>query len=456
MRSGSARSSWPPESARSRGTGCASSASRRCLRSTACRRYGHSGQRSILAIAAPGESSRTAAEGFPLRTRHLRTAPPSPDQGVWPAAPASAFAPWQSDRTSGVHGAAQRVLPLALGGGTAGTAKVTAYPARADDAPDERPRTYTDAAATRPAALAFSLAGGGFVWAQDGPPELARAVRAFRPGWRRAGLAVKGAHVAAARAGLATALLTILWPRPVHLGVDASYVIRGHEAVCARLRGLGPAKPWGLAPNGVLWELWQNALVHRGVASLRLSKVKGHANEEDVTDAADEMAAVGVESHDAACRADAASAGDRHTAHRKFVARTQTFHLEVLADRTCMVRQLHCARHRPAGRRPLTSVRAWSSEALPGAGVGVPAVHLRSPLRGAAQATRTLLLWRPSSSLSFPRAYRKCALPTTPRRAHLPVDVCLRPRRPHPAGPRCCPAGPRCSAQRSTPMARVA
>ena len=147
------------------------------------------------------------------------------------------------------------------------------------------------------------------------------------------------AHVAVARAELDTALTTFLWPRPVHLVVDAAYVLRGHEAV---------------------WVIWQRALEYRGVASLRLSKVKGHATDDDVEtgryealdksgiDAADEeVATVGVDCHHAACRAFAATAGDRHTAYRKFVARVQKFFLAVLMETTCLVRQRHGARRAP-------------------------------------------------------------------------------------------------------------
>ena len=82
--------------------------------------------------------------------------PPPLEQGAWPVAPAPSLVPWQADRTGGFHAAAQRVLPLAMGYGEIGVGKVTEdrSPARIDDDPDDRPCIYTDAAATRPTALA--------------------------------------------------------------------------------------------------------------------------------------------------------------------------------------------------------------------------------------------------------------------------------------------------------------
>ena len=68
----------------------------------------------------------------------------------------------------------------------------------------------------------------------------------------------------------------------MHFGVNAQYVLHGHAAVCRRLQGHCNPRPWGLTPNGDLWDLWERALANRGTHSYRLTNVKSHATDEAV------------------------------------------------------------------------------------------------------------------------------------------------------------------------------
>jgi hypothetical protein len=95
-------------------------------------------------------------------------------------------------------------------------------------------------------------------------------------------------------------------------------------------------RPWSMQPDGDLWQQFWNAILARGPASIRITKVKGHATDKDISegkstevhrkgnDEADKAATAGTEAVMSGLVALASWMHDRHTSYCKFMHKVHT------------------------------------------------------------------------------------------------------------------------------------
>ena len=111
------------------------------------------------------------------------------------------------------------------------------------------------------------------------------------------------------RTELGAAILTLLAPVAVHIGIDNAAVVQTGRQIIDHLRrrakevwvdsrGIGilggKASPlhklspfkarWAMMKNGDLWEVFTNIVLRRGPETAAISKVKGHATDEMVAE----------------------------------------------------------------------------------------------------------------------------------------------------------------------------
>ena len=87
------------------------------------------------------------------------------------------------------------------------------------------------------------------------------------------------------RCGRAVAIVAVAAPHPTHLGTDSQAFIDRAEHVHALIRAhRRPARPFGAWHDGDLWQQYYNMVQAKGVATIKLSKVKGHATRAMVDD----------------------------------------------------------------------------------------------------------------------------------------------------------------------------
>ena len=119
--------------------------------------------------------------------------------------------------------------------------------------------------------IRLSVFGGGCRWGHvDGVhPDLDRACcRGFS--------SVPGPLQTVQRAEMWGVVLALQSSRAVHLGVDNLGVVRHVDRL---LRGCRGPKPFELIDDGDLLFLLEHMLNHRGLDTVRISKVKGHADD---------------------------------------------------------------------------------------------------------------------------------------------------------------------------------
>ena len=168
------------------------------------------------------------------------------------------------------------------------------------------------------------------------------------------------------RCELAAAILALLAPRPVNIGIDnATVVLKGNNIIKHERRRneearhgkdgrllLGGTKSvlhrpnptkkmWSQEKDGDLWELFAKVIKQRGPRSAIITKVKGHATEEMVqqgkvkeeekkgNDRADEAADVGATKSQGRLQCFGELYSWRHMCYRKFIAKMQTFVVEL-------------------------------------------------------------------------------------------------------------------------------
>ena len=83
------------------------------------------------------------------------------------------------------------------------------------------------------------------------------------------------------RMEIAGLILACLSPGPIHVGTDNQAVVRKARKILASPHGR-PPKPWGLTPDGDLWQWFHQIAQTRGPHSIDISKVKGHTTQEMV------------------------------------------------------------------------------------------------------------------------------------------------------------------------------
>jgi ribonuclease HI len=150
---------------------------------------------------------------------------------------------------------------------------------------------YTDGACMQNQSPALRRAGVGAWWC-DGHPK-----NASKP--------LDGHTQTNQRAELAAVLYVLeIETRPVHIKSDSKYVVQG----VLKHRFAWCALGWSRVANAVLWQK-VHALLQSRTSEVTISKVKGHASEQDVrkkkvewfdkrgNDAADELASAGARQH---------------------------------------------------------------------------------------------------------------------------------------------------------------
>ena len=94
---------------------------------------------------------------------------------------------------------------------------------------------------------------------------------------------VRGPICSSTRTELAGFINAIFAPGPVHYACDNAAVVKQAQAII-RDPFQKPHKPWGIRRDGDLWGVLQHAICSKKPTSVAISKVKGHATEQDVLD----------------------------------------------------------------------------------------------------------------------------------------------------------------------------
>eukprot|EP00969_Alexandrium_andersonii_P290552 12842309-Alexandrium_andersonii.AAC.1 len=145
-----------------------------------------------------------------------------------------------------------------------------------------------------------------------------------------------GQRVSSTRAEGCAALLAMLLPVPARLAIDNSAAVRRLRNIVA---GVPSPRPWGLMKDGDLWSRVECCARQRGLHSLAVEKVIGHATSQQVqagqadaihkfgNEQADELAKAGARQHgdglklvQAALAAEKAYVRVVHTVHSVMLA----------------------------------------------------------------------------------------------------------------------------------------
>eukprot|EP00969_Alexandrium_andersonii_P063727 2806526-Alexandrium_andersonii.AAC.1 len=81
------------------------------------------------------------------------------------------------------------------------------------------------------------------------------------------------------RAEICGLIASLFAMRPVHVGIDNAACVSRARRI---LRDGSFAAVWGLSRDGDLWEQVAELIAQRGPESVRVSKVLGHADSDDV------------------------------------------------------------------------------------------------------------------------------------------------------------------------------
>jgi chitinase len=85
------------------------------------------------------------------------------------------------------------------------------------------------------------------------------------------------------RLELLAGILALLSPEAVHMGTDSASFLRTARMIIAMPQGT-PKRPWGLMPDGDLWQIFQHLVVAKGPHAVDISKVKGQVTHDMVRD----------------------------------------------------------------------------------------------------------------------------------------------------------------------------
>ncbi len=85
------------------------------------------------------------------------------------------------------------------------------------------------------------------------------------------------------RTELAAAIIAILANGPVHIGTDSQAMLdRAQQILCNLRKGKASKTNWMLVSDGDLWHHFEQAAKAKGPRSIRITKIKGHASQEQV------------------------------------------------------------------------------------------------------------------------------------------------------------------------------
>ena len=219
-----------------------------------------------------------------------------------------------------------------------------APPTPCADAPPPQPNAYSDGSLHSPHTPAFSLGGAG-VWHPDrqltsSPSSEAEANLAIFT-QKQEGLqlfnSLSGLCGSSTRAELAGAIIAFAANGPVHLGTDSqSFKAKAHKVNQLIAANNTPRRPWALQHDGDLWQIYYNHIKIKGLASTKITKVKGHATQAMVdegsvpmeqkvgNDFADQAAEEGVNEHGLQLVTLGRQLAARHKAYTTFLTQLHT------------------------------------------------------------------------------------------------------------------------------------
>jgi hypothetical protein len=188
---------------------------------------------------------------------------------------------------------------------------------RCDRPPPSKPNVYSDGSFTNPRYMMFGLAGIGVWWPERNIIEKKLNEREAEMGWevqKENGCAIHtslaGYGGSSTRAEIAAGTLAISADGPIHLATDSqAFMDKAESLIRLAHQGLGPKRPFELQTDGDIWSTFWETVHQKGPSSIKISKVKGHATDEEVregkvkaedkvgNDAADKAADVGNDLH---------------------------------------------------------------------------------------------------------------------------------------------------------------
>jgi hypothetical protein len=243
---------------------------------------------------------------------------------------------------------ARQLIGLCKGGH--GQGEYGDYPEEVEGEVPEEPNLYTDGGVKNPTNQHFAIAGFGLWWPKQkevapNPYLQAKVEEHGTAMW--AGL--RGNSVSSTRTELAAIVVACMWPIALHIGTDslavvrkAGYLIRtaakwnDSPGLPAHTRRNPCGRPWSMQPDGDLWHQFWNATLARGPQAIKISKVKGHSTDKDISegkttehdrkgnDEADKAATSGTEAVMDGLVALAMWVQDRHASYCKFMHRVHT------------------------------------------------------------------------------------------------------------------------------------
>ena len=170
---------------------------------------------------------------------------------------------------------------------TQGETDKIAMPAQCQECAPETPNVYTDGSLKNPRYHQWSQGGFGIWWPSRNltTKPLSSAEEDYTLhehddqgvkmwGW------LPGGRSSSTRTELAAGLIAATGPGGIHQATDSRAY---SDMVNALLAGKKPrgGKPWGIVTNGDLWEQMEKVIECRGADSMKVTWVKGHANNKE-------------------------------------------------------------------------------------------------------------------------------------------------------------------------------
>ena len=232
-----------------------------------------------------------------------------------------------------------------------------------DERAPAEPNVFTDGAMSNPSCQLWSLLGVGIWWPGRKyiDHELSHQELKYSSGNKETNEGVqlwacmKGYRGSSTRAEIAAIILAMMTPRAIHVATDSSSAKHGFDTLLNYLlyddlrdknkphyEEWPMGKNWSLLNDGDLWHQAWTLMVQRGQASMRITKVKGHARDIDVeqsdvlkvfktgNDIADLAADEGLESNGDGKASYGSYLHRRQKQYVKLVEEIQTMVLEVL------------------------------------------------------------------------------------------------------------------------------
>ena len=98
-------------------------------------------------------------------------------------------------------------------------------------------------------------------------------------------MALVGFGGSSTRSESAGGIIAIAADGPIHIGTDSqAFCNKATSLIDMERRARKPKRPWSTQKDGDLWELLHKMIQQKGWKSVKITKVKGHATEDNVED----------------------------------------------------------------------------------------------------------------------------------------------------------------------------